>query len=70
MSPELALLVAAIGLLASFLSGLLGIGGGLVIVPLLLLLPLWLGFERSDSALSRRWGWMYLASGVRAHGDG
>lgn len=48
MSPELALLVAAIGLLASFLSGLLGIGGGLVIIPLLLYVPQALGLASFD----------------------
>lgn len=30
------------------------------------LLPLWLRFDGSDSPVARRWGWMYLASGVRA----
>jgi SAM-dependent methyltransferase len=28
------------------------------------LLPLWRRFDGSSSALARRWGWMYLASGV------
>ena len=32
-------ITAAAGLVASFLSGLLGIGGGLVLTPLLLYLP-------------------------------
>src|ERR671939_217513 len=48
MSLELAIVVGAIGLLASFLSGLLGIGGGLVIIPLLLYLPGLLGVATFD----------------------
>jgi uncharacterized membrane protein YfcA len=48
MSLELAALIAAIGLLASFLSGLLGIGGGLVIIPLLLYVPEALGMASFD----------------------
>jgi uncharacterized membrane protein YfcA len=39
MAAELALLLAALGLLAAFLSGLLGIGGALILVPLLLYIP-------------------------------
>jgi uncharacterized membrane protein YfcA len=42
------LLLLVLGLIGGTLSGLLGIGGGLVIVPLLLYAPLWLGFEPID----------------------
>lgn len=42
------LLLLCLGLVGGTLSGLLGIGGGLVIVPLLLYLPLWLGFGEVD----------------------
>src|SRR4051794_22316250 len=42
------LLLLVLGLAGGTLSGLLGIGGGLVIVPLLLYTPLWLGFEAID----------------------
>lgn len=38
----------ALGLIGGTLSGLLGIGGGLVIVPLLLYAPQWLGFGEID----------------------
>ena len=41
-------LLLGLGLIGGTLSGLLGIGGGLVIVPLLLYAPLWLGFEPID----------------------
>jgi uncharacterized membrane protein YfcA len=42
------LLLLGIGLVVGTLSGLLGIGGGLLIVPLLLYAPLWLGFDPVD----------------------
>src|SRR3954452_20952338 len=42
------LLLLVLGLIGGTLSGLLGIGGGLVIVPLLLYTPLWLGFDPID----------------------
>ncbi len=43
-----ALLILGIGLVVGALSGLLGIGGGLLIVPLLIYAPPWLGFEPFD----------------------
>lgn len=43
MSPELALLVFLLGVSVSFFSGLLGIGGGIIMTPLLLYLPSVLG---------------------------
>jgi uncharacterized membrane protein YfcA len=49
-SPHRSLKLAAIGTLAGLFSGLFGVGGGAVIVPLLVL---WLGYdERSATATS------------------
>jgi uncharacterized membrane protein YfcA len=42
------LLLAVLGLVGGFLSGLLGIGGGIVMVPLLLYVPGWLGLASFD----------------------
>lgn len=43
MSFELGLVFVCLGLIGGSLSGLLGIGGGLVLIPLLLYVPEWLG---------------------------
>ena len=48
MSPAYLVILLALGLTGGTLSGLLGIGGGLVIVPLLLYVPAWLGFAAID----------------------
>lgn len=49
MSLDLAVLLALFGLTAAFLSGLLGIGGGLILIPLLLYLPGALGLASFDA---------------------
>lgn len=41
---ELLLLIGVLGIFTGFSSGLLGIGGGIVMAPLLLYVPGWLGF--------------------------
>jgi len=48
VSPGYVVVLLALGLIGGTLSGLLGIGGGLVIVPLLLYVPAWLGFAPID----------------------
>ena len=48
MSLELAVLLAALGLLAAFLSGLLGIGGALMLIPMLLYVPAGFGLGDFD----------------------
>jgi uncharacterized membrane protein YfcA len=48
MSLELAALLAGLGFVAAFLSGLLGIGGGLIVVPLVLYVPAALGLTSFD----------------------
>jgi len=42
---ELLFLIGALGILTGFLSGMLGIGGGIVMAPLLLYVPPWFGFS-------------------------
>ncbi|MEJ2690194.1 MAG: sulfite exporter TauE/SafE family protein [Deltaproteobacteria bacterium] len=42
---ELFFLIGALGLITGFLSGLLGIGGGIAMAPLLLYVPPWFGFS-------------------------
>ena len=42
---DLYFLIGALGVCTGFLSGMLGIGGGIVMAPLLLYVPPWFGFS-------------------------
>ena len=45
MNPEFLLMLVSLGLIGGFASGLLGMGGAIIIIPLLLFVPEHLGFE-------------------------
>jgi uncharacterized membrane protein YfcA len=68
---ELLLLIAALGLTTGFLSGLLGIGGGIVMAPLLLYTPPLFGFEpltmRTVAGLTIVQGLAACISGALTH---
>ena len=72
MTSSLAALLIGLGVVGGGLSGLLGIGGGLVIIPLLLYVPEWLGFEsidiRTASAVAVMQVTAATLSGTLAHG--
>ena len=65
------LLIGALGLGAGFLSGLLGIGGGIVMAPLLLYVPPLFGFEplpmKIVAGLTIVQGLLACISGVQSH---
>lgn len=65
------LLIGALGLAAGFLSGLLGIGGGIIMAPLLLYLPPLFGFEplamRTVAGLTIVQGLVACVSGALTH---
>lgn len=68
---ELLLLIGALGLVCGFLSGLLGIGGGIIMAPLLLFVPPLFGFEalpmRVVAGLTIVQGLVACLAGVCAH---
>ena len=72
MTPSFAILLLGLGIVGGGLSGLLGIGGGLVIIPLLLYVPEWLGFGgidiRTASAVAVMQVTAATLSGTLAHG--
>ena len=49
MTPDFIAILALLGALGGFTSGLLGVGGGVVMFPVLLYVPSLLGFERLDA---------------------
>lgn len=65
------LLIFALGLVVSFFSGLLGIGGGIIMTPLLLYVPQLFGMEplgmREVAGLTMVQGFVAAASGVVRH---
>lgn len=72
MDPLFLVTVFALALAVSFLSGLLGIGGGIVMAPALLFVPAWLGVGTLDmqsvTGLTITQGLFASLSGVLRHG--
>jgi len=68
---EIYVLIGGLGLLTGFLSGLLGIGGGIVMAPLLLYVPPLFGFEplpmRTVAGLTIVQGLLACISGALSH---
>jgi uncharacterized membrane protein YfcA len=68
---DLLLLIAALGATTGFLSGLLGIGGGIIMAPLLLYVPPMIGFEpltmRTVAGLTIVQGLAACISGALTH---
>lgn len=68
---ELLLLIGALGIFAGFISGLLGIGGGIIMAPLLLYVPSWFGFSplpmRDVAGLTIIQGLVACLSGALTH---
>ena len=68
MSPALAAVLLALGVVGAFVSGLIGVGGAIVMIPLLLYAPPLLGFPALDVksvAAMRSSAWLSAAHGGR-----
>jgi uncharacterized membrane protein YfcA len=66
MSRERTVKLALVGTIAGFFSGLFGIGGGIVIVPLLVL---WMGYEQREATGTSLAAIIIIAGGAAAvHG--
>ncbi|HEX5814993.1 MAG TPA: sulfite exporter TauE/SafE family protein [Methylomirabilota bacterium] len=72
MSPVLAVVLLALGVVGAFVSGLVGVGGAIVMIPLLLYGPPLLGLPtidvRSVAAITMVQVWVAAVSGMIAHG--
>lgn len=68
---DLLLLIGGLGIFAGFISGMLGIGGGIVMAPLLLYVPSWFGFPplpmRDVAGLTIVQGMVACLSGALTH---
>ena len=68
---ELLFLIGVLGIFTGFISGMLGIGGGIVMAPLLLYIPDWLGFPplpmRDVAGLTIVQGLVACLSGALTH---
>ncbi|MBU0481198.1 MAG: sulfite exporter TauE/SafE family protein [Proteobacteria bacterium] len=68
---EMFLVIAILGAFAGFMSGMLGIGGGIIMAPLLLYVPEWLGFPplpmRDVAGLTIVQGLVACLSGAVTH---
>lgn len=68
---ELLFLIGGLGILTGFISGMLGIGGGIIMAPLLLFVPDWFGFSpipmRDVAGLTVIQGLVACLSGALTH---
>ena len=72
MTVSFLLTLAALGFMGAFVAGLLGVGGAILMIPLLLYVPPWIGFPPLDvkavTAISMVQVFFAALSGAIAHG--